>query len=111
VHVLSGDLTLHKRTMDPIRTLVYGLRRYDVDRYAAVMHTAPGEKPDVSGYISHKCNIYLADVHDHMEYALTSLDMYAALTENLIAYTFNVSARLALNSPTKLSHSCADGLV
>ena len=31
-----------------------------------------------------------ADVHDHMEYILTSLDMIAGITENLINYTFNV---------------------
>jgi hypothetical protein len=32
VHIASGDLTLHKRTMGPISQLVYGLRRYDSDR-------------------------------------------------------------------------------
>jgi hypothetical protein len=31
-----------------------------------------------------------ADVHDHMEYILTSVDMFAGITENLINYTFNV---------------------
>jgi hypothetical protein len=31
-----------------------------------------------------------ADVHDHMEYILTSMDMFAGITENLINYTFNV---------------------
>lgn len=35
--------------------------------------------------------IIQADVHDHMEYILTSLDMIAGITENLINYTFNVS--------------------
>ena len=37
------------------------------------------------------CMIIQADVHDHMEYILTSLDMIAGITENLINYTFNVS--------------------
>lgn len=32
VHIISGDLTLHKRTLGPLSQLVYGLRRYDVDR-------------------------------------------------------------------------------
>lgn len=89
LHVLSGDLILHKRTMGPIKTLIYGLRRYDADRCAAVMALEPGEK---FTYITPKANVYLADVNDHMEYALASLDMYAAMTENLIGYTFNVSS-------------------
>lgn len=36
-----------------------------------------------------------ADVHDHMEYILTSLDMFAGISENLINYTFNVSGSRA----------------
>ena len=31
-----------------------------------------------------------ADVYDHMDFALSSLDMFAATTENLINYAFNV---------------------
>jgi hypothetical protein len=34
-----------------------------------------------------------ADVHDHIEYGMTSLDMYSAMAENLINYTFNVCPR------------------
>lgn len=90
VHILSEDLILHKRTLGPIKTLVYGLRRYDVDRCAALIEG--GSTEPVTGYMSHKSNIYLADVHDHMEYALASLDMYAAMAENLIAYTFNMAS-------------------
>ena len=37
-----------------------------------------------------KATIYLADVHDHMEHILTSLDMYEAIVENLVNFTFNV---------------------
>lgn len=95
LHILSGDLILHKRTMDPIKTLVYGLRRYDADRCAASMALEPGQK---FSYLSQKANIYLADVNDHMDYALSSLDMYAAMTENLIGYTFNVISYLGRNS-------------
>jgi len=36
VHILSGDLIIHKRTLEPIRTMVYGLRRYDLERCRAV---------------------------------------------------------------------------
>jgi hypothetical protein len=48
------------------------------------------------GSVFHCCFNFLtralqADVHDHMEYILTSMDMFAGIAENLINYTFNVS--------------------
>ncbi|EIN14275.1 hypothetical protein PUNSTDRAFT_129907 [Punctularia strigosozonata HHB-11173 SS5] len=90
LHILQGDLILHKRTMQPIKTLVYYLRRYDVDRYAALWE---GKDPkDVKGYMSYKAKTYLADVNDHMEYILTSLDMFAGIADNLINYTFNMAS-------------------
>ena len=92
VHVISGDLILHKRTLGPIKSLVYGIRRYDVDRVTALYD--PGEQPGgrrVEGYMSDKAKTYLADVHDHMEYILTSVEMFAGISENLINYSFNVS--------------------
>jgi hypothetical protein len=61
VHILSGDLILHKRTLEPIKTLVYGLRRYDVDRCAALIDNsdlAHAGTPLV-GFMSHKSKIYL----------------------------------------------------
>jgi len=93
LHILQGDLILHKRTMEPIKTVVYGLRRYDVDRCAALMSDEERDpnKP-VKGYMSHKAKIYLADVVDHMEYILTSLDMFANISENLINFIFNMSS-------------------
>jgi len=89
LHILSGDLILHKRTLEPIKTVIYGLRRYDLDRCAALIDTS-GVK--VEGFMSHKAKIYLADVHDHMEHILTSLDMFAGITENLINYAFNMAS-------------------
>ncbi|THH32767.1 hypothetical protein EUX98_g1373 [Antrodiella citrinella] len=91
LHILQGDLILHKRTLGPIKTLVYGLRRYDVDRVAALFETVD---PDVKvqGYMSHQAKVYLADVHDHMEQILTSLDIFARVIENLIDYTFNTTS-------------------
>ena len=60
VHILSGDLILHKRTLDPIKTLIYGLRRYDLDRCAALVDTSqPGSAVKVEGFMSHKAKIYL----------------------------------------------------
>ncbi|KAJ3552967.1 hypothetical protein NM688_g3872 [Phlebia brevispora] len=91
LHILQGDLILHKRTLEPIKTVIYGLRRYDVDRVAALSeHVDPTVK--IQGYMSHKAKIYLADVHDHMEYILSSLDMFAGISENLINYTFNMTS-------------------
>lgn len=58
---MSGDLILHKRTLEPIKTLVYGLRRYDVDRCAALIDTSDptNAKVPVIGFMSHKAKIYL----------------------------------------------------
>ncbi|KAF4606103.1 hypothetical protein EYR38_000148 [Pleurotus pulmonarius] len=142
LHILSGDLILHKRTLDPIKTVIYGLRRYDLDRCIALADMSAGslrpqatfplpspglyspsngqatptlsrhgsedshktewqahsvhnlqsqhQKPvRVEGYMSYKAKTYLADVYDHMEFVLTSLDMFAGISENLINYAFN----------------------
>ncbi|KAJ1308498.1 hypothetical protein OPQ81_004202 [Rhizoctonia solani] len=88
LHIASGDLTLHKRTMGPISQLVYGLRRYDNDRAKAL--AAHGEDDPPTGFLSHQSKVYLADVHDHIEYIISSLDMFSSIAENLINYTFNL---------------------
>lgn len=44
----------------------------------------------VKGFMSHKTKVYLADVHDHMEQILSNADMFSAMAENLIGYSFNV---------------------
>lgn len=61
VHILSGDLILHKRTLEPIKTLIYGLRRYDLDRCAALIDTSDPANADIKvvGFMSHKSKIYL----------------------------------------------------
>ncbi|KAI6136115.1 hypothetical protein F5141DRAFT_996716 [Pisolithus sp. B1] len=91
LHILSGDLALHKRTMEPLKMVIYGLRRYDEDRCTALVE--PGDrKIKVWGFMSHKAKIYLADVHDHMEYILSTMDAFAGIAENLINYTFNLKS-------------------
>ena len=40
--------------------------------------------------MSMKATIYLTDVLDHMEHILMRLDMYEAIVENLVNFTFNV---------------------
>lgn len=60
MHIISGDIQLHKRTLEPIKTMIYGLRRYDVDRCAALINPAKlNEKVVVEGFMSHKAKIYL----------------------------------------------------
>ncbi|KAJ7757577.1 hypothetical protein B0H16DRAFT_1721311 [Mycena metata] len=94
LHIVSGDLVLHKRTLEPIKTLVYGLRRYDVDRCAALIDDSdPAMKGvPVVGFMSHKSKIYLADVYDHTEYILSTLDMIAGIGESLTDYSFNMAS-------------------
>jgi len=87
---MSGDLNIRKRALTPIKSLIYGLRRYDLERSAAVQG---GGKVAV-GYMSTKTKIYLADIYDHIDFILASLDMYSAMTENLIRFSFDVSQSL-----------------
>lgn len=52
---------MHKRTLDPIKTLIYGLGRYDQVRcIAAANSNAPGyDASKIQGFLSHKTKIYL----------------------------------------------------
>jgi Mg2+ and Co2+ transporter CorA len=88
VHFLSRTLTARRRELDPVKTLIYGLRRYDQERCAAVAESSgslvAGEK--VPGFLSHKAKIYLADVHEHCEWIMTSFEMFEGICENLINY-------------------------
>ena len=90
VHIPSEDLILHKRTLEPSKTLIYSLREYDKDRCTARLDPYEVAHTKVVGFMSMKATIYLADVLDHMEHILTSLDMYEAMVENLVNFTFSV---------------------
>ncbi|KAF7359898.1 Magnesium-like protein [Mycena venus] len=94
LHILSADLILQRRTLAPIKTLIYGLRRYDIDRAAALMDVSALNHKDlkVAGFMSPKSIIYLADVHEHMEYVLSQLDVIAGIGQNLADYTFNMAS-------------------
>ncbi|KAJ6514237.1 hypothetical protein C8R47DRAFT_568707 [Mycena vitilis] len=92
LHILSADLILHRRTLGPIKTVVYGLRRYDVDRAAAVVEGSAAADAKVVGFMSHKSLTYLADVHDHLEHVLSQLDVIAGIGQNLVDYTFNMTS-------------------
>lgn len=56
MHILSGDLALRKRSLEPIKALIFGLRRYDLDRCAALSEDS---KEKAVGFMSHKAKIYL----------------------------------------------------
>ncbi|KAF8203846.1 magnesium transporter [Pholiota molesta] len=43
LHILSGDLTLKKRTLDPIRTMINGLRNDDLQRCQALANNLAKE--------------------------------------------------------------------
>lgn len=63
MHILSGDLAMYKRSLEPIKTLIYALRRYDDDRAAALIDfTDTGSNlkdVKVKGFMSAKSKIYL----------------------------------------------------
>ncbi|KAF8204503.1 hypothetical protein K438DRAFT_1757701 [Mycena galopus ATCC 62051] len=94
LHIVSGDLVLHKRTLEPIKTLCYGLRRYDTDRCAALVDDSDeaAVRQPIVGFMSHKSKIYLADITDNTEYILSTLDMIAGIGESLTDYSFNASS-------------------
>jgi len=87
------------------------MRRYDTDRVAALYDANEPEAKKVEGYMSHKARIYLADVHDHMEYILTSIEMFAGVSENLINYSFNVSPAFRFHVPLKSPGPGSDGVL
>lgn len=106
LHIMSGDLALRKRSLEPIKSLVFGLRRYDRDRCVAVAASEGATELEISeikGFMSHKAKIYLADVHDHVDYILSSMDLFTTQAENLISYTFNLSGYMTNETMRRLT--------
>ncbi|VDB86235.1 unnamed protein product [Peniophora sp. CBMAI 1063] len=91
LHVLSAEIIFRKRTMGPIKTLVSVLKDSDAKRSAVAMGRRKSGQ-SVSPYITPEAKVYLADVQEHMEYALANLDMYADITKNLMEYTFDMAS-------------------
>ena len=56
---------MHKRTLGPVKALIFALRNYDVDRTAASLDVPKSENQNVVGYMSHKAKIYLVGPFPH----------------------------------------------
>ncbi|GJN91363.1 hypothetical protein Rhopal_004384-T1 [Rhodotorula paludigena] len=108
-------LLLLKSTLTPLQLLLQSLRSQDDAKAtaAARVETAPptaanspaggspragspappaegrGRQVVKRGFVSYEARVYLADVMDHMDSVLGSLDLFSDLAENLIAFTFN----------------------
>lgn len=72
VHILSGDLILHKRTIAPIKTMIYGLRRYDVDRSIALANMY---RDPISGSRKHHLDMDAGDTGTSVAPADTSVSV------------------------------------
>ncbi|KAG6865230.1 hypothetical protein C0991_004288 [Blastosporella zonata] len=61
LHILSGDLIMHKRTLDPIKAMIHGLRHHDQDRCAvlAINRAQAASGASVKGYLSDETKLYL----------------------------------------------------
>jgi len=57
VHILSADISLRKRMIQPLKPMLWGLRKFDLERTAACMGT---DQKLLQGYMSPKTKIYLA---------------------------------------------------
>ncbi|BGP49160.1 hypothetical protein JCM10450v2_005043 [Rhodotorula kratochvilovae] len=106
LHILSSQLLLLKSTLTPLQLLLQSLRSQDDAKAAAAARIDPSPAPTRAGsptpgageegrrvarrgFVSHAARLYLSDVMDHMDSVLSSLDLFADLAENLIAFTFN----------------------
>ncbi|GAA6052075.1 hypothetical protein JCM3770_006617 [Rhodotorula araucariae] len=103
LHILSSQLLLLKSTLTPMQLLLQSLRSQDDAKAAAAARIDPSPAPTRPGspnadsarrlarrgFVSHEARVYLSDVMDHMDSVLSSLDLFADLAENLIAFTFN----------------------
>ncbi|TFL06285.1 hypothetical protein BDV98DRAFT_145036 [Pterulicium gracile] len=106
LHIISADIHHLKRTLEPVQTMVEGLRKHDAERTMAAYFDYDmtkgyrGGKGDLTpnanqprvGYMSYRTSIYLSDIQDHIEFALRSLDMFAGVTAHLIDFSFNMAS-------------------
>lgn len=93
LHILSAQLILLRSTLEPFQHLLQSIRTQDEAKSAASLSIRLDSSGDVQkravGFVSNEAKVYLGDVMDHIESVMSSLDLFANLTENLIGYTFN----------------------
>jgi Mg2+ and Co2+ transporter CorA len=104
LHILSGDIHHLKRTLEPLQTMIGGLRKYDTERTIAASlgyDMAKGRPRDDTsspphersqGYMSYRATIYLSDVYDHINFAIQSLETFAGAADHLIDFAFNMAS-------------------
>lgn len=105
LHIISGDLALRKHSLEPIMSLVRGLRRYDLERSLALStgDVQKGKTKEPNGFMSSKAKIYMTDVYDHIRYVLSSIDQFSTQSENLISYIFNLSSNMISTTMSRLT--------
>ncbi|TFK60121.1 hypothetical protein BDN72DRAFT_905249 [Pluteus cervinus] len=98
LHILSADVIIHKRRLEPMKTLIQRICRHDDEgAQNGALNVPPGTATtnggmSTAGYFSSEARMYLADVQDHVDFALSSLDMFSAISENLLNYAFNMAS-------------------
>ncbi|KAK4054618.1 hypothetical protein OIO90_003430 [Microbotryomycetes sp. JL221] len=107
LHVLSSQLLMLKSTVQPLSLLLLALRNQDEAKAIAVQAFNSSKEPPVDtasqvsttskriGFISPEAKVYIADVIDHVDSVLMSLDLFSDLSESLVAFVFN---QMAFNS-------------
>ncbi|RUS17421.1 hypothetical protein BC937DRAFT_89993 [Endogone sp. FLAS-F59071] len=88
LHLITGELTLLKRTLAPIQNLIHTLHDHDHDE---------------SNPVSLLARTYFGDVLDHCTTTVENLDMMIAVSDNLINMVFNTIAYETNESMRKLS--------
>ncbi|KAG9078295.1 hypothetical protein FS749_009724 [Ceratobasidium sp. UAMH 11750] len=90
LHLLSGDIELLRMSIKPLQRIIYGLRRYDRERFKglAISQDVPG---GMTGFLSEETKVYLTDIYDHVRFVMLSLDTQSSTTRELILFTFNLT--------------------
>ncbi|QRV73044.1 CorA-like magnesium transporter protein [Ceratobasidium sp. AG-Ba] len=101
LHLLSGDIELLRMAIRPLQRIIYGLRRYDKERYRGLA-ISPEARANTTGFLSEETKIYLTDVYDHVRYVMLSLDTHSSTTRELISFTFNLTSCDSTNVMRKL---------
>jgi hypothetical protein len=93
LHIVSAELSILKRTLHPLYTMINALRDQRIVRRRQIPHLAyepafediaPEYKPQ-GAEISVAAKVYLADVADHVLLITEEIDMLRGTVENMIS--------------------------